>query len=241
MSAAKERCPASSTLPGKPSSPTSDLCRGGNNESGIRRHLDRHAPVENAMSRRSTNAHLSAGSRPVIVTRIALVDDHPALLRGVAALLASDERYQIVGTGLSADEAVTLVKRDRPDILTLDLSMPGDVFAAIEEIVAHSAKIKIIIFTAFASIELALKALHAGAHAFVLKGSPLEDLYAAIDAVIAGDHFVSPDLLQQLLSATRHNPRHDDGVKTRLEVALAAQALRGAKGASYRGSTEDLT
>jgi DNA-binding NarL/FixJ family response regulator len=149
------------------------------------------------------------GIRNVSATRIAFVDDHPTLLRGIAALFSSDDRYEIVGTGHSADDALSLAARTQPEILILDLSMPGDVFAAIQAIVEYPAKIKIIIFTAFANVELAFRALDAGAHAFVLKGRPSEDLYAAIDAVLAGQLFVSPDFSQKLMSGFRNRSKRE--------------------------------
>ncbi len=142
-------------------------------------------------------------------TRIAFVDDHPTLLRGVAALFSSDPRYDIVGTGMSADDAVTLATRTVPDILIVDLSMPGDSMAAIRTIVERGPATRIIVFTAFANVDLALRALDAGAHAFVLKGRPSEDLTAAIEAVLAGQLFVSPDFSQKLMSGFRNRTRRE--------------------------------
>lgn len=141
--------------------------------------------------------------------RIAFVDDHPTLLRGIAALFSSDDgRYDIVGTGSSATDAVALAAEHAPDILTLDLSMPGDALVAIRTIVEHGPT-KVIVFTAFANVELALKALDAGAHAFVLKGRPSEDLYAAMDSVMAGELFVSPDFSQKLMAAFRNRTKRE--------------------------------
>ena len=104
--------------------------------------------------------------------RLAFVDDHPTLLRGLATVFGSDERYSIVATGASADEAVTIAATSEPGVMILDLSMPGDVFAAIDRMTELHPRLKIIVFTAFANVEMALKAINAGAHAFVLKGSP---------------------------------------------------------------------
>lgn len=142
------------------------------------------------------------------VIRIGFVDDHPTLLRGIAALFSSDPGYDIVGTGSTADEAVALASRHAPDILTLDLSMPGDALAAIRAIVERGPT-KVIVFTAFANVDLALKALDAGAHAFVLKGRPSEDLHAAIDSVLAGQLFVSPDFSQKLMLAFRNRTKRE--------------------------------
>ena len=130
--------------------------------------------------------------------RIAVVDDHPALLMGLSGLLGNDERYLIVGTGGTADEAVELGRTGKLDILLLDLSMPGDAFTAITEVIGFSPATKIIIFTAFAEVGLASRALDAGAHGFVLKGRPLRELHEAVEKVMAGSHFVSPGFSEKL-------------------------------------------
>lgn len=147
-------------------------------------------------------------------TRIAFVDDHPTLLRGIAALFSDDVQFEIVGTGVTADEAVTLAETKSPEILIVDLSMPGDVFAAIAAITATMVGIRIIVFTAFANVDLALKALDAGAHAFVLKGRPSEDLFAAIAAVKAGELFVSPGFSSKLMTGFRNRSRREKELKS---------------------------
>ena len=147
-------------------------------------------------------------------TRMAFIDDHPTLLRGIAALFSDDPQFEIVGTGVTADEAVTLAETALPDILILDLSMPGDVFAAISTVTARLAGIRIVIFTAFANVDLALKALDAGAHAFVLKGRPSEDLFAAIAAVKAGELFVSPGFSSKLMTGFRNRSRREKELKS---------------------------
>jgi len=130
--------------------------------------------------------------------RIAVVDDHPALLMGLSGLLGNDPRYTIVGTGGTADEALELGRTGRLDVLLLDLSMPGDAFATISQVVGFSPETKIIVFTAFAEVGLASRAMDAGAHAFVLKGRPLRELHDAIENVRAGGHFVSPGFAEKL-------------------------------------------
>jgi DNA-binding NarL/FixJ family response regulator len=138
------------------------------------------------------------------VARIAFVDDHPMLLRGIAALFADDPGYEIVGTEFSAQGATEVALQARPDIITLDLSMPGDVFAAMRSIAEHSPETRMIVFTAYADVDLALQALDAGAHAFVLKGRPSEDLFAAIESVRKGTVFVSPDFAPKLIAGYRN-------------------------------------
>lgn len=141
-----------------------------------------------------------------VSTTIVLVDDHPTLLRGLASIFSAEARFTILGTGATADEAISLVDGLKPNILITDLSMPGDVFAAIERIVATSMT-RVIVFTAFANVDMAIRALDRGAHAFVLKGQPSEELYAAIDAVLSGTVFVSPNFAPTLMSGYRHRSR----------------------------------
>src|SRR5688572_13058854 len=126
--------------------------------------------------------------QPEGVVRIALVDDHPTLLRGVQSLLNEDKRYEVVATGSSADDILSVVRDAAPHIVVVDLSMPGEVLAAIE---AAALTVKVVVFTAYGDVDLAMKALDAGAQAFVLKGRPTEDLSEAIEAVRRGELFVS--------------------------------------------------
>lgn len=130
--------------------------------------------------------------------KLAFIDDHPALLTGLTAIFATEGRYEIVGTGDSADAALHLAASHNPDVMILDLGMPGEVFGAIGHLARSSPLLRLVIFTAFANADLAVRALEAGAHAFVLKGRPAEDLYAAIEAVLRGGTFVSPGFLQRL-------------------------------------------
>lgn len=154
--------------------------------------------------------------------RIAFVDDHPTLLRGIAGIFAENDGFEIVGTGTTADAAIELAADKSPDVLVVDLSMPGDVYAAIAAILARSSATKIVVFTAFADVDLALKAIDAGAHAFVLKGRPFEDLFDAIAAVRAGELFVSPDFASKLMTGFRNRTQRD---KDRKKAKLSAREL----------------
>lgn len=149
-----------------------------------------------------------------MATRLALVDDHPTLLSGLAAIFASDPAYEVVATGGSASDAIAIVREHAPDLIVLDLSMPGDVFAAIDEMARLTPRLKLIVFTAFANVEMALKALDAGAHAFVLKGRPTEDLFDAVDAVAAGQLYVSPEFSGRVFSGLKNRVRQPAATAT---------------------------
>ncbi len=141
--------------------------------------------------------------------RIGFVDDHPTLLIGMAALFAAYPEFELVGTERSADGAVQLASAQRPDILTMDLSMPGNVEAAITAVVEVSPATRVIIFTACADVDRALRALDAGAHGFVLKGRPAEELFEAIDTVRQGTLHISPDFAPRLLAGLRQKSRRE--------------------------------
>lgn len=142
-----------------------------------------------------------------MTVRLALVDDHPTLLSGLAGIFASDPAYEVVATGGSAGDAIAIVREHAPDLIVLDLSMPGDVFAAIDQMARLAPKLKLVVFTAFANVEMALKALDAGAHAFVLKGRPTDDLFDAVAAVTEGQLYVSPEFSRRVFSGLKNRAR----------------------------------
>lgn len=141
--------------------------------------------------------------------RIGFVDDHPTLLMGIAALFAAQPQFELVGTEASAEGALALAARHHPDVLTMDLSMPGNVEAAISSIIEVSPATRVIIFTAYADVDLALRALDAGAHGFVLKGRPADELFEAIETVRRGTLYISPDFSPKLLAGFRQRSRRE--------------------------------
>lgn len=161
-----------------------------------------------------------------MTTRLAFVDDHPTLLGGLAGIFASDPAYEVVATGGSASDAIAIVREHAPDLIVLDLSMPGDVFAAIDEMARLAPKLKLVVFTAFANVEMALKALDAGAHAFVLKGRPTEDLFEAVAAVSAGQLYVSPEFAGRVFSGLKNRVRQPAPSETTL-TARERQIIEG--------------
>lgn len=144
------------------------------------------------------------GAAPPAPMRIAIVDDHPTLLAGMAAIFAGRDGFEVVGTGASADDAEAIADANRPEVMILDLSMPGDVFGVIAKASARVPPIHVVVFTAFANVDKAMRAVDAGAKAFVLKGRPSDDLFSAIKAVTNGEMFVSPDFSPKLSAGFRH-------------------------------------
>lgn len=139
--------------------------------------------------------------------KIAFTDDHPMLLQGMASLFAVDTRFQVVGLGRNASEAVELVRNQRPDILFVDLSMPGEVFGAIAEITREHPATRILVFTAFASVDSAMRALDAGATGFALKSCTFEELVEAIGMIAKGEIYVAPQFASQVFMGMRNRAR----------------------------------
>ncbi|KFL32699.1 hypothetical protein JP75_00645 [Devosia riboflavina] len=139
--------------------------------------------------------------------RVAIADDHPVLLAGMVSLFAGSDRHEIVGQADSADASMELVRTLAPDVIIMDLSMPGDVFRTIAQIGATAPDTKIVVFTAYCSIESALKALDAGATGFALKGSPSSELLEAIDTVMADQMFVTRQYASQVMNGLRDRAR----------------------------------
>src|SRR4051794_16715609 len=102
--------------------------------------------------------------------KVVIVDDHPLFRTGVARTLEEAGRFEIVGQGASADDAVRLAREVRSDILLLDLSMPGGGLNAARAISATTPDLKIVVLTASESDDDLLSALRAGAHGYVVKG-----------------------------------------------------------------------
>lgn len=165
------------------------------------------------------------------VFRLAFVDDHPTLLRGLAAVFAEDPRYQVVATGGSAAELTAIVNGKAPDVVIVDLSMPGDVFQAVAEALQIKPDLKVIVFTAYANVEFALRAFDTGVNGYVVKGSNPDELFSAIEHAVAGNLYVSSEFAPQLGSGLRNRQRTErsDGKRTLSprEKQLARALLQG--------------
>jgi DNA-binding NarL/FixJ family response regulator len=129
-------------------------------------------------------------------TRCVLADDHPAVLTAVSDFL-EEHNFVVVARCANGHDALEAVRREHPDIAILDNRMPGgNGIELIGEILAVSAKTRIILDTGEGTTELAREVLAAGAHAILLKGAPLEDLLRALHAAAAGTPYVDPALVE---------------------------------------------
>ena len=131
--------------------------------------------------------------------RILVVDDHPLLREGVTALVSSQSDMSIVAQAANGREAIQQFHRHRPDITLMDLQMPE--MSGLDAIIAIRSEFpeaRIIVLTTYAGDVQALRALKAGARAYLLKDSLHKELLATIRAVQAGKRSMSPEVSFQL-------------------------------------------
>jgi DNA-binding NarL/FixJ family response regulator len=131
--------------------------------------------------------------------RILVVDDHPLLRDGIAALIVNQPDMQLVAEAESGQEAVEKFRLTQPDITLMDVQMPG--MSGIDAIIAirdDYPTARVIVLTTYGGDALAERALKAGAQAYVLKGLVRKDLLETIRVVHAGSKRISPDIAAQL-------------------------------------------
>ena len=144
-----------------------------------------------------------------VKTTIAFVDDHPILVEGLKGLFSDLASYSVLATGCSASEAWQIVEAHQPDVLFMDLSMPGDVFSAIAKIVRAPARTRVVVYTAFSSVDSAMRALDAGATGFVLKSSPVDEIFVAVESVMREELFITGQYASQVMSGLRNRAQRE--------------------------------
>jgi two-component system, NarL family, nitrate/nitrite response regulator NarL len=124
-------------------------------------------------------------------TRVVIVDDYPSFRDGVAQVLGSAPDTLVVGLGGTAEEAARLAADLQPDLLLLDLDMPGGGLNAARAIALCCPAVKVVILTVSHDEDDMAEALQAGAKAYVLKGVGGRELAEILRSVQAGKHFIS--------------------------------------------------
>ncbi len=136
------------------------------------------------------------------MSTIVLADDHPVLRQGLRALLEAEPGFSVIGESGDGLETVQLVERLRPDVLVLDLLMPGlPGLEVAREVRRRCPGARVLILSMHASEAYVLEALNAGAQAYVLKKSTISELAHAIREVMAGRRFLSPPLSERAIDA----------------------------------------
>jgi len=130
------------------------------------------------------------------MTRVMIVDDHPVVREGLVAALQGKRGIDVAGSYGSADEALAAEARARPDVVILDLELPGT--AGLDAIARFAAAV--LVLTAYGTDDEIERALAAGAKGYLLKGAPLADIERAIEAVSRGESYLDPRVTSRVLA-----------------------------------------
>ena len=133
--------------------------------------------------------------------RVFIVDDHPAIIRGVAAALMQEQDLEVVGSAPSAAHLLTAVERLRPDVVLLDLELPGvSGIEAIGELLRNSPDTRVLAFTGHSAAEYVCGAVRAGASGCVLKGADVDEIARAIRTVHSGEAYAVAPVAAMLVA-----------------------------------------
>jgi two-component system, NarL family, nitrate/nitrite response regulator NarL len=132
--------------------------------------------------------------------RLAVVDDHPLIRRGISDIFKSSDGFEVVGEGGSADDAVGIAEDLRPDLMLLDISMPGDGVRAASRIREVRPEMRVAMLSIRDDLATVRASLQAGARGFISKGVTGDELVDCARKIAAGASYVSPELAARLLS-----------------------------------------
>ncbi|MEV0798148.1 response regulator transcription factor [Kribbella sp. NPDC050281] len=136
--------------------------------------------------------------------RVLIADDHAIVRTGLSQLIGTADDLELVGAADDGDQAVTMAAELRPDVVLMDLSMPGtDGVAATGRIVAADSSVRVVVLTSFSDQTRILDALQAGAEGYLLKHSEPEVILAGIREVMAGGSPLDPKAARVLLTHRR--------------------------------------
>jgi DNA-binding NarL/FixJ family response regulator len=139
---------------------------------------------------------------------VIVADDHAVVRQGLAGLIGAAEDMTVVATATDGDAAVALAREHRPDVVLMDLQMPGtDGVAATRAITAELSGVEVLVLTSFSDTERILAALDAGAVGYLLKDAEPEDLLDGVRAVARGESPIHPRAARQLLLARSSGSR----------------------------------
>jgi len=139
--------------------------------------------------------------------RVLIADDHPVFLDGLAALLRAGPGTELVGAAVDGGDAVELARTTQPDVVVMDLRMPGlNGIEAIRRILAECPQAAVIVLTMFDDDDSVFAALRAGARGYLLKGADQEAIRRAIQAAAAGEAIFGPELAVRVLGFMTNLP-----------------------------------
>lgn len=147
----------------------------------------------------------------MIKYRILIVDDHEVVRIGLKSLLDRHENFEVVGEAGNAKEAIEKVSKIHPDVVLMDIRLPGiSGIEACEEISKNYPETKVIMLTSYAEDEMLFSAIRSGASGYVLKQISAEDLVHAIESVGRGEALLDPAVTQRVFQEVRRAVKEEE-------------------------------
>jgi DNA-binding NarL/FixJ family response regulator len=144
---------------------------------------------------------MSQGERSAEPTRVLVADDHNLFRYGIKAMLANAEGFEVVGEAASGEEVVEKVAQTRPDIILMDIQMPGiNGIEATRQILERDPNIGVVVVTMFEDDDSVFAAMRAGARGYVLKGADAEEVLKVVGAVAEGEAHFGPEIARRLMA-----------------------------------------
>jgi DNA-binding NarL/FixJ family response regulator len=160
--------------------------------------------------------------------RLLIVDDHPVVRDGLVGMFEGDQGFEVLGAAADGAEAVTLAERLAPDVVLMDLRMPGlDGLGAIAELVRRGVPTHVLVLTTYDTDADVLPAIQAGATGYLLKDAPRTELMRAVRAAARGESVLSPSVARRVLGRVRRPQPDGPGELSPRELEVLELVARG--------------
>ncbi|MBE0486763.1 UvrY/SirA/GacA family response regulator transcription factor [Marinobacter sp.] len=144
--------------------------------------------------------------------RVLVVDDHELVRSGITRMLVDDPGIEVLGQASSGEDAIEFVRQNRPDIVLMDIRMPGiGGLEATRRILRIDDSIRVIVVTACADDPYPARVMQSGATAYITKGADIQEMVRAIRKAHAGQRYISPEIAQKMALKTLGGDREEDG------------------------------
>ena len=167
----------------------------------------------------------------LVSKRIAVIDDHPLFRAGVVQFLKSAGGFELVAEGANAQEAMNIARDLHPDVMLLDVSMPGSGLEAAREICKINPDIRIVMLTVCDMDDSVASCLELGVRGYLLKGISAEELIRVVRSVCEGESYITPTLAARLITQIRNKakakPAPTPSDLTMREEAVLNEVTRG--------------
>ncbi|GII56286.1 DNA-binding response regulator [Planotetraspora thailandica] len=172
-------------------------------------------------------------SRPTTTIKLLIVDDHPVVRDGLSSMFAREPEFEVIGQAADGAEAVRLAETLQPDVILMDLRMPGmDGVSATKELAERGSNARVLVLTTYDTDSHVLPAIEAGATGYLLKDAPRDELLRAVQATARGEAVLAPSaaalLMSRVRSSTPRTPNSTPGPLSQRELEVLQLVAAGA-------------